>query len=224
VQCKKKKKLKEENLTNNIEKEIFNTASDLSKNYAEIALDTLTEESLLSKIPVIKSLVSFYKITSSIVDRHNMKKILIFLEEFHLNKIDSNKLDIFKKKFEEKPKHRDKVLETILLLNERFIDTKKSQILANLFSAYIQEVLTWEQFLKMSFMLNNLNPYGYKILERIVDKNSELKFSMRQMIEGHAILMACGIGTKFEDRFKLTNTGIRLYELGIKPLRKKQSA
>ena len=59
MQCKKKKKLKEENLTNNIEKEIFNTASDLSKNYAEIALDTLTEESLLSKIPVIKSLVSF---------------------------------------------------------------------------------------------------------------------------------------------------------------------
>lgn len=214
----------EENLTNSIEKEIFNVTSDLSKNYAEIALDVLTSESLLSKIPVVKSLVSFYKITSSIVDRHNMKKVLTFLEEFHSNKIDLVKLEMFKKKFDKDNKHRNQVLETILLLNERFIDIKKSQILANLFSAHIEEEITWEEFIKMSFMLSNLNPSGYKFLEKTVDEESEIRINMVQMIEGEAILMASGIGTKFEDRFKLTKTGIKLYELGLKPLRKKHSA
>jgi hypothetical protein len=212
--------LEKENLTDSIEKEIFNVSSDLSKNYAEIALDALTQESLLSEIPVVKSLVSFYKITSSIVDRHNMKKVLTFLEEFHLKKISAEKLGKFKEKFKNDEKHRTHVLETILLLNERFIDVKKSRILANLFSAHIDEKLSWEEFIKMSFMLNILNPSGYLFLEKKVDKESKLGMGMGQMIEGEAILMACGIGTRFEDTFRLTKTGIALYEFGLKPLRK----
>lgn len=66
--------MREDNLTDSIEKEIFNTTTELAQDYAELALDTLTNESLLSEIPIVKSLVSFYKITSSIVDRRNVKK------------------------------------------------------------------------------------------------------------------------------------------------------
>ncbi|MWW25107.1 hypothetical protein [Algibacter lectus] len=210
--------MREEILTDSIEKEIFNTTSELTQDYAEIALDTLTNESLLSEIPVVKSLVSFYKITSSIVDRHNVKKILTFLEEFHSKKIDENKLKIFKENFKKDTNHRNHVLETILLLNEKFLDTKKSKILANLFSAHIEDNLTWKEFFKLSFILSNLNPAGYKFLERSVEKN--IKMEIFEVIEGEALLMACGIGTKFEERFKPTKTGINLYEFGIKPLKK----
>jgi hypothetical protein len=212
--------LGENNLTDSIEKEIFNTTSELTQDYAELALDTLTNESLLSEIPIVKSLVSFYKISSSIVDRHNVKKILIFLEEFHSNSIDENKLKRFKEKFNENTKHRNHVLETILLLNEKFIDTKKSKILANLFSAHIEENLTWEEFFKLSFMLSILNPAGYKFLEKSVDKNSTIRMKMTEMIEGEALLMACGIGTMFEQQFKPTRTAFKLYEYGLKPLKK----
>jgi hypothetical protein len=212
--------LREENLTNSIEKEIFNTTTELTQDYAELALDTIANESLLSEIPIVKSLVSFYKITSSIVDRHNVKKILMFLEEFHSKSINENKLKIFKKKFSENTKHRNHVLETILLLNEKFIDTEKSKILANLFSAHIEGNLTWEEFFKLSFVLSNLNPAGYKFLEKSADKNTNIKMKMFELIEGEALLMACGIGTKFEERFKPTKTGINLYEYGLKPLKK----
>lgn len=210
--------MKKKNLTKNIENEIFNTASELTQDYAELTLDALTNESLLSEIPVIKSLVSFYKITSSIIDRHNLKKILMFLEEFHSTNIDENKLKNFKEKFDNNPKHRNLVLETILLLNEKFIDTKKSKILANLFSAYINENLTWEDFFKLSFILSNLNPSGYKFLEKSVNPHSNIKMKMIETIEGEALLMACGIGTKFEDRFRPTKTAIKLYEYGLKPI------
>ncbi|MGJ8666998.1 MAG: hypothetical protein ACSHW7_11560 [Patiriisocius sp.] len=212
--------MREENLTDSIEKEIFNTTSELTQEYTELALDTLTYESLLSEIPIVRSLVSFYKITSSIVDRHNVKKILIFLEEFHSKSIDENKLKKFKEKFSDNTKHRNHVLETILLLNEKFIDTEKSKILANLFSAHIEDNLTWEEFFKLSFMLSNLNPAGYRFLERFVEKNTNIKMKMSELIEGEALLMACGIGTKFEEQFKPTKTGIKLYEYGIKPLKK----
>ena len=210
----------ENNLTDSIEKEIFNTTSELTQDYAELALDTLTNESLLSEIPIVKSLVSFYKISSSIVDRHNVKKVLIFLEEFHSNSIGENKLKRFKEKFNENTKHRNHVLETILLLNEKFIDTEKSKILANLFSAHIEENLTWEEFFKLSFMLNILNPAGYKFLEKSVDKNSTIRMKMPEMIEGKALLMACGIGTMFEEQFYPTRTAFKLYKYGLKPLKK----
>lgn len=161
----------------------------------------------------------FYRITSSIIDRHNVKKILTFLEEFHSNKINSLKLDLFKSKFDQDKKYRNDVLETILLLNERFIDVKTSQILANLFIAHIEEKISWEKFLEMSFMLNNLNPSGYVFLEKCADKESHIKMNLGQTMEGEALLIACGIGSKFEEQFRPTKTGISLYELGIKPLK-----
>ncbi|MCK8482284.1 hypothetical protein [Psychroserpens algicola] len=215
-----------DNLTDSIEKEIFNTTSELTQDYAELALDTLTSESLLSEIPIVKSLVSFYNITSSIVDRHNVKKILTFLDQFHSNKIDENKLVSFKQKFSENTKHRNQVLETILILNEKFIDIKKSKILANLFSAHIDGNLTWEEFLKISFILRNLNPAGYRFLEKSVlekdiaqvNDRTKIMMGMTEYIEGEALLLACGAGSKFEQRFLPTKTGIKLYEYGLKPL------
>ena len=177
----------------------------------------------MSEISIVKSLVSFYKITSSIIDRHNVKKILTFLSEFHSNQVDKLKLEKFKDKFEKNNKHRNQVLETILLLNEKFIDIQKSQIFANLFTAHINEKISWEEFQKMSFMLTNLNPAGYKYLEKSANKDSKTKTNMIQMIEGEALLLACGIGTKFEEKFRLTRTGVKLYELGLKPLLEKHS-
>lgn len=145
---------------------------------------------------------------------------MIFLEEFHSKNIDENKLQSFKEKFNENTKHRNHVLETILLLNEKFIDTEKSKILANLFSAHIEDNLTWEEFFKLSFMLSNLNPAGYKFLERCVDEKSKIRMKMAETIEGEALLMACGIGIKFEELFKPTRTAFKLYEYGLKPLKK----
>ena len=64
---------------------------------------------------------------------------------------------------------------TILLLNEKFIDIRKSQIFANLFPVHINEKLSWEEFQKMSFMLTNLNPAGYIFLEKTANKESKTK-------------------------------------------------
>ncbi|KYG83495.1 hypothetical protein [Roseivirga echinicomitans] len=148
---------------------------------------------------------------------------MIFLEQFHSKGIDENKLKKFKDKFNENSKHRNHVLETILLLNEKFIDTEKSKILANLFSAHIEENLTWEDFFKISFILSNLNPAAYLFLEKHVDKDSKIRTKMYESIEGEALLMACGIGTMFEQQFKPTRTAIKLYEYGLKPLKNKRS-
>lgn len=207
----------ENGLTDNFEKEIFNTTFNLSQNYAEIAIDTLISDYALKEIPIIKSLVSFYKIQSSIVARHNVKKILIFLNEFHTNEIEPKKLEEFKQKLNNNYKFKNRVFETLLLLNEKFIDTKKSQVLAHLFKALIEKKLTWEEFFNLSYILNNLNPSGYKFLKKSSDKSAHIKMKMNEIMEGEAVLISCGIGLKFENDFVLTKTGIKLYELGFEP-------
>lgn len=204
-------------LTNNLEKEIFNKTFDLSSDYTEVAIDVIINDDILKEIPIVKSLISFYNISSSLIARHNVKKVIIFLQEFHSKKVDSDKLERFKTKLEKDSNKKNEILETVLVLIEKFIDFEKSKILANLFLAHIENKLTWKDFKKLSFILNNLNPSGYVFLEKCADKNTSMKMS--ELIEGEAFLLACGIGTKFEEQFKLTNAGLKLYEYGLKPLK-----
>jgi len=208
-------KLENNNLTESFEKEIFNNSFELSTDIAQLSLEMIFEKDFLKEIPIMKTLVSFYNITNSIIARHNVKKIIVFLQEFHSNKIENGKLDKFKAKFNSEQKYKEEVLETILVLIEKFVIIKKSKILANLFKSHIEEKINWEEFQNLSFVLNNLNPAAYTFLINYIEKNKPIK--MIDHMEGEALLMACGVGSKFEDRFQLHRTGRQLYDFGLKP-------
>ncbi|WP_291152294.1 hypothetical protein [Flavobacterium sp. UBA7680] len=204
-------------ITDSFEKEIFNKTFDLSVNYSEIALDLISTSEIIKEIPWVKTLASFYNISSSINARYNMKKNLVFLQEFHSHKIDEEKLRDFKEKLYQDNKYRNEIIEITLVLIEKFIDIEKAKILANLLKAHIEADLTWEDYRKISFALNHLNPSGYIFL--IQSFNKEMKKTMIQSMEGEAFLLACGIGRIFEEQLKITPTGKKLYEFGLKPLK-----
>lgn len=206
-------------LSEKFEKEIFEKTLDLSIDYEELSLDQFINDEILKEIPIVKTLITFYKVSSSIIARHNVKKIIVFLQQIHLRNIDSKKLDAFKQKFQSNKSFKNNTLETILVLLEKFIDIEKSKILANFFAAYIAENISWDEFRKMSFILNSLNPAAHGFLENIITKKE--KVTVRQNYEGEALLLASGIGSTFEDRFRLGNIGERFYEFGIKPLKDK---
>lgn len=206
--------MKSENINESLEKEIFSNSFNLSTDYAQLSLALILKDDILKQFPIMKSLIAFYNITSSIIARHNVKKIIVFLQEFHSQKIENEKLEKFRKKFTSKHKFREEVLETILVMSERFVEIEQSKIFANLFRAYIEENISWKDFQKLSFILNNLNPASYIFLENSIEKNKPI--NIIDSVEGEALLMACGIGSKFEDRFHLTKTGRQLYEFGLK--------
>lgn len=203
-------------LTESFEKEIYDKTIDLETDYVELALDSVTDNEVLKEIPIVKTLVAFYNISSSFVARHNVKKILVFFKELHTKKIDPNKLANFKREFEKNPKHKEKVLETVLVLNEKFIEIENSKILANLFKAHIEEQISWIEFSHLSFILNNLHPAGHNFLEKMAKENWT---NHGRDPEGEAFMHACGIGHRFGTGFLITPYGRKLYELGIKPLR-----
>ena len=172
-------------LTEGFKKEIFDNGLDTISDYAEIALDSFIADKVLSEIPIVKTAVSFYKISSSIADRHNMKKLIIFFRQFHSNAIDEKQLAVFKQRLNSDVKYKNEVLEFTLLLIERFIDERKSRVLANLLKAHIENDLTWTDYKKLIFALNALNPIAFPFfikhnLTRLKDY-SRVKFKIKMM-------------------------------------------
>lgn len=217
------KKIKEEtindsDLTNSFEKEIFNKSFDLTVDYSEIALDLITTSDIFKQIPWVKTLTTFYSITSSLNNRYNIKKNLVFLQEFHLNVIDSKKLEEFKYKLNNNNEYKNEILEITLNLIEKFIDIEKSKILASLLKAHIEGFLTWDDYRTLTFVLTQLNPAGYIFL---IKWFNGVKMGMLELMEGQAFIVSCGIGIIFEEQIKITLTGKKLYEFGLKSLKNK---
>lgn len=213
----------DENLdvTSSFEKEIFNKSFDLSVDFAEIGIDLVTTSEIVNIVPGLKTIATFYSITQSINSRYNFKKILVFLKQFHTQQINPKALKKFRTKLDLDSKYRQEILETTLVLIEKFTDLEKSKILANLLSAHINEDLTWEEYCKITFILNQLNPSGYISLIKHSNKELRKSMTMLEYIEGESFLIACGIGTKFEDNLKITNSGYKLYKFGLKYLEQK---
>lgn len=207
-------------LVNNLEKEIFIVSSDLSRDYLEIGIDSIYEGDIINEIPIIKSLYSFYKIGASLINRHNIKKNLIFLRQFKENKVSKENLTYFKKKFENNPEHREKVLEMILLLNERFLDERKSMILACLFSSYLEKKISWDDFEYMSLILNNFHPTLYLHLHDLFGEDPKLNMNFLKKNFGRSMLAANGIGFFGEDGYEGPHQSIgkKLYKFGLEPI------
>lgn len=209
------------NITSSFEKEIFNKTFDLSIDYGEIAIDVITTSEVLKVVPALKTIATFYDIASSINSRYNFKKILVFLQQFHSQQININALEKFQLKISNDAKYRQELLETTLILIEKFTDLEKSRILANLLVAHINEDLTWSDYCTITFIVNQLNPSGYISLIKHFNKAVRIPMSMREYIEGESFLIACGIGNKFDEQLKITSSGMRLYKYGLKSLEQK---
>ncbi|TKC08991.1 hypothetical protein [Pedobacter frigoris] len=204
-----------------VKKEILNKSIDLTTDYTEIALDALLTDGILREVPMVKSLLSFYDVTRSVIDRHKINKILAFFKEFHSGSILEDKFEAFKIKFNQDKKYQRHVLETIILYNERFLHILKSRILANLLKAHIEQLISKDEFDDIAVVLDILHPKGIEELNKFYPLNGKwhqfLSTSWKARYEG-TLLMSAGIAGTHSGTFLITPLGQQLYEFGIKPL------
>lgn len=158
-------------ITASIKNEIIKPTIDISTDYSEVALDSLLDEGLLKDIPIIKTIVGFYNITQSINSRYNIKKILTFFQYLHRGTIDATKHEQFLTKFNNDKEYQRKIVETIVILNERFLEIEKSKIYANLIRSHIEGNLSWSELQNISTILNNINMAGLPFLEKMARNN-----------------------------------------------------
>lgn len=144
---------------------------DLSIDFAEIAIDALFENDIVSEVPVAKTIVAVWKTGTAIRDRKLLKNSLVFLQEFHSDASNSKKIQKHKERLLSNDKFFVAELERILLLLDRFLDCERAKILAKFFKSYINGDMTRSEFLEVSDITDRVFPYDLVILKMAYSDN-----------------------------------------------------
>jgi len=206
----KEKSTNTTDITKLVSNEISAKTLDLGIDYSELALDEFLKDGVLKEIPFVKSVISFYNIGNSIIDRHKTKKILTFFREFHSSEIEPEKLGKFKQKFATDTDYQNQVVETITLLNERFLQIEKSKLLAKLIISHVEEKISWNELTDLTVILDNIHPKGFLFLDKMA-KEHNYSYHRRDQ-EGEALMFACGIGHRHGTLFMINELGKKFYE------------
>ena len=124
----------------------------------EIGLDAIMENELLKSVPILRTVISLYKIGDSILERHNLKKLAMFLDEINNGIGDEQKREDYQQKFRSNEKYRNQQIEYLLLLINRYIGYEKPKMLAKLYLAYLDKTISWNEVVAYSTIIDTLLP------------------------------------------------------------------
>lgn len=121
---------------------------EIATDLGDVAIDQILTDEILKEIPIFGLLLKTYKSAIGIREQIFIKKIAIFL--FNLKDVSKEKRQAFINKIDTEKEFGHKVGEKLLILLERVDDLQKPQIIAKIFKAAVNEHINYEQFLKLS--------------------------------------------------------------------------
>ena len=165
--------------------EVVTTIGELS----EVGLDSFVDEGVLKAIPFVSTAISIYKIGNSLKERHNLRKMVVFLNEINLNIVSEEKRLEYKKKFQINEKFRNQEMEYLLVLIDRYISYEKPKMLAKLYLAYLDGIIVWEEMTMYSEIIDRFLILDYKTLMSDADR-----FIVHRNIGDEVALRLVGLG------------------------------
>ncbi|WP_345954778.1 hypothetical protein [Mucilaginibacter sp. PAMB04168] len=190
---------------------------DNALDYAEIGLDAFVSDDILKEIPIVKTVVGVVKSGLKVKEIFFTKKILTFLKEFHTGKLPREKFDEFKNDFDTDEKYREKVMEQIMIFNDNFLQIEKSKVFANLFAAHLNGVYGWNDFVNLSYCLNQLNMFGVSLFDDMAEFKTPFRGSIYQDTkELYPLLNNSGTISIWGNHLDITGYGLYIYHYGIK--------
>ena len=112
---------------------------ELTAEGAEIALKQAVDNSVLSEVPIVGSIVKLYAIGSSVRDRLYTEKVRQFLVA--MNEVPEEKRLQFRETVISGQEKSERLVQKILLVIESQSDVEKSELIANFFVAYLDGVM-----------------------------------------------------------------------------------
>ena len=168
----------------------------------EVGLDAIMEDGLIKDIPIFSTAISLYKIGQSIKDRHQLRKMAAFVAALNDGIADDKQREYYKNAVKDDPKRRNKELEYILILIDRYIHLDKAENLAKLYLAYFDKKINWVVFCQYAEVLDRFLPEDFQALQEI-----EQGISVRPDLRLR--LSALGLVTQIEKHPEFTiNQGI----------------
>ena len=153
----------ETTLSLSLSKSINEEALSSLSGIAEVGLDSIFEEGFLKDISILATVASVYRIGKSVRERHHLKNFAIFLDE--LNTVDDSPefQDRYKQYFSSGD--RDKEIEYLIIILDRFAESEKAVFLARLYAGYINRHLGWDDFRMYANIIDRILPGDYEMLK-----------------------------------------------------------
>lgn len=149
---------------------LFSKNTDILIDVSEYTIDNLIKASdTLTDFPIIKTIASVLKGAYNIYDRNLLKNTLVFIQELNSGTIDEDKYIAYKTTLEHNPSKCERELGRVVLILNNIIDINKAKMLAKLYKAYINEILTWEKFCEYSEIINRIFMEDIKILKNVYE-------------------------------------------------------
>ena len=150
---------------NNIQSSFDLTLKDsnlegLSVDIGEFAIESLTDVEVIKDLPVVGIMVKLTKFGANIRDHLFLKKIISFL--IGLNEIPVDKRKKMIEKIDGFKKYRVKVGEKLLYIIDSCDDYETSELVSKVFKAFVEEKITYDEFLKTASVLSKLNISDFK--------------------------------------------------------------
>jgi len=155
----------------NILDSVSGNLADLSAEALEVGVDQFIDNELLKEIPIFGGAVKIYNLSQRISEGFFMKKIARFL--FQLKDIPKEKRERFIHKLEDEKENR-KVGEKLLIMLNKLDEVDKASIIGNLFKAFIEAKIDYNQFLRLSNLVDKSLLDDLFILKRTPDVSNSI--------------------------------------------------
>lgn len=196
-------------------------ANDILAEMGEITIDSIVGNDAISQIPIIGTLRSLYKINNSVSDYLFIQKLLKFFNE--LGQISDSKKEKMILRIGKDEKYRDRVGDDLLEIINKIDNSDKPRLIAKLFIAYIEEIISLEKFFKYSQIINHsflpdlmkISDYDLGQVLSIEDSSSLLSLGLLEVKTiqrtGSVSMMSQAQNNQIE--FVLNPNGRELYDL-----------
>ena len=177
---------------------------------AEIILDSVLETGILKDIPIFGIIYKSAKTLKNIENIFFMKKIYNFL--FEIKSISTEKRKEFILELEESIGYNQKAGETLITLLARLDHVSKPSILGKLMKAKMEENISIEIFLRLSYIIEKAFIYDLNNINRIIQNNNRNVIALENLATLNLLrksLLSSGAYS-----YELTSLGEILIEFG----------
>lgn len=178
-------------LENSLSSDICDTVGDL----AEVGLDAIMEDGVLKDIPILSTVVGLYRIGHTIRERHEIKQLALFVAELNKGCTDESKRKQLIEKLNNDTRKSKQEMEYILVVLDSYLEYEKSQMLAKLYIAYLEETITWAEFAEYASMVKQLIPGDKELLK--------INHHVRKQSQCRDLLRLTALGLMYEQNTPL---------------------
>lgn len=163
--------VRDNEIITSFERTIFSNCVDISKEFIEIAIDEVIGNEIITKIPIVSTLIGIGNIALSLKDLFFVKKTLVFAQKLNKMCLSAEEIENHKEYLNINPKRKIEELEFVMALIDKEINYEKVELISILYYSYISKniICDWYDFKFCYDILDRLSIYDIRTLFDIRD-------------------------------------------------------